>query len=106
MTTNYVTENLMDKPIVTMSGAELVSLITESVTTMIQESQTGVPTINQRYYHGIGGLAQVLGCSVPTANRIKKSGALDGAISQIGRKIIVDGNKALELMNSIKNKTV
>ena len=32
-----------------------------------------------------------------TANRIKKSGKIDKAITQIGRKIIVDAELALEL---------
>ena len=30
--------------------------------------------------------------SVPTANRIKKSGIIDKAITQIGRKIVVDAD--------------
>ena len=37
------------------------------------------------------------GCSVPTANRIKKSGVIDKAITQIGRKIVVDADLALSL---------
>lgn len=36
-------------------------------------------------------------CSMPTANRIKKSGKISKAITQIGRKIIVDAELALEL---------
>lgn len=36
-------------------------------------------------------------CGLPTANRIKKSGKIDKAITQIGRKIIVDAELALEL---------
>jgi hypothetical protein len=34
---------------------------------------------------------------MPTAHRIKKNGKIDGAITQIGRKIIVDAELALEL---------
>jgi len=34
---------------------------------------------------------------LPTANRIKKSGRIKKAITQIGRKIIVDKKLALEL---------
>ena len=34
---------------------------------------------------------------MPTANRIKQSGKIDKAIIQIGRKIIVDAELALEL---------
>ena len=43
------------------------------------------------------GIAKLFGCSLPTANRIKKSGKIDKAITQIGRKIIVDAELALEL---------
>lgn len=42
-------------------------------------------------------IAKLFGCSLPTANRIKKSGKIDKAITQIGRKIIVDAELALEL---------
>lgn len=48
-------------------------------------------------YYGIEGIARVFGCSVPTANRIKKSGIIDKAITQIGRKIVVDTDLALSL---------
>ncbi len=47
--------------------------------------------------YGILGIAKLFGCSLPTANRIKKSGKIDKAITQIGRKIIVDAELALEL---------
>ncbi len=45
--------------------------------------------------YGILGIAKLFGCSLPTANRIKKSGKIDKAITQIGRKIIVDAELAL-----------
>lgn len=51
----------------------------------------------KRYVYGIRGIAQLFNCSMPTANRIKASGKIDGAITQIGRKIIVDADLALEL---------
>jgi len=57
------------------------------------------PTVNplKKYVYGILGIAQLFGCSMPTASRIKKSGKIDKAITQIGRKIIVDAELALEL---------
>ena len=36
--------------------------------------------------------------AIPTANRIKKSGVIDKAITQCGRKIIVDSELALQLV--------
>ena len=55
----------------------------------------GIP--GRKYVYGIPGIARLFGCSLPTANRIKKSGKIDKAITQIGRKIIVDAELALEL---------
>ena len=51
----------------------------------------------KKYVYGIAGIAKLFGCSIPTANRIKKCGKIDQAITQIGRKIIVDAELALEL---------
>lgn len=52
---------------------------------------------NKKYVYGILGIAKLFGCSIPTASRIKKSGKINKAITQIGRKIIVDADLALEL---------
>ena len=56
-----------------------------------------VTDAERKYVYGILGIAKLFGCSLPTANRIKKSGKIDKAITQIGRKIIVDAELALEL---------
>jgi len=47
--------------------------------------------------YGLAGIARLFGCSLPTANRIKQSGKINRAITQVGRKIIVDADLALEL---------
>lgn len=62
----------------------------------------GVPAVDHatdqpRYVYGYKGIASIFGCSVPTAARIKMSGKIDRAIKQVGRKIIVDVDLALEL---------
>lgn len=56
-----------------------------------------IANTHKKYVYGIAGIAKLFGCSIPTANRIKKSGKIDQAITQIGRKIIVDAELALEL---------
>ena len=59
---------------------------------------TEIASLSQRrIYYGIDGIAKLFGCSVPTANRIKKSGVIDDAITQIDRQIVIDGNLALAL---------
>ena len=51
----------------------------------------------KRYVYGLAGIARLFGCSLPTTNRIKQSGKINRAITQVGRKIIVDADLALEL---------
>nr|WP_315126332.1 DUF3853 family protein [uncultured Capnocytophaga sp.] len=53
--------------------------------------------IQKKYVYGIKGLADVLGCSKAHAQNIKKTGILDQAIIQNGRKIIVDVELAISL---------
>lgn len=59
---------------------------------------------NKQLIYGISGIAKLFGCSTTTAQRIKNSGVIDKAISQIGRKIIIDANLAIELMSQSKSK--
>ena len=84
MEKNFDIKQLLQKPIAMMSSMEA------------KRSET-TPIVQKRTYYGIEGIAQVFGCSVPTANRIKRSGIIDAAITQIGRKIIVDADMALSL---------
>ena len=56
----------------------------------------------KKYVYGIAGIAELFQCSVATANKIKASGRIDKAIIQIGRKIIVDADLALELAGKKK----
>lgn len=46
---------------------------------------------------GLEGIASIFGVSISTAKRIKASGIIDKAISQHGRVIVTDIDKALEL---------
>ena len=61
---------LLQKPIAMMTGEELCFLITKSVESTEKATSPIAPKGN---YYGIEGIARVFGCSVPTANRIKKS---------------------------------
>ncbi len=56
----------------------------------------------KKYVYGIAGIAELFQCSVATANKIKASGRIDNAIIQIGRKIMVDADLALELAGKKK----
>ena len=80
-----------------MTGEEFILLNRHAL--QENEVRTVQPAADKdkKYVYGIGGIARLFGCSIPTANRIKKSGRIDRAITQIGRKIIVDADMALEL---------
>ena len=77
---------LLSKPVWQMTGEEFILLNRHAL--QEREARAAQPA---------GGIARLFGCSMPTANRIKKSGKIDRAITQIGRKIIVDADMALEL---------
>lgn len=89
-------QQLLHKPVCTMDGEELVMLITNMPIFQNAVSKKAAPPPKNLEY-GIAGIARIFNCSIPTANRIKKSGAIDGAISQSERKIVVDVDKALDL---------
>lgn len=91
-------QELKDKPLWQMTGEEFLFLQQNSE--YKQEHQDDLIIENsKKYVYGIAGIAELFGCSMPTANRIKKSGKIEKAIIQIGRKIIVDAELALELAN-------
>jgi hypothetical protein len=52
----------------------------------------------QNYVYGLRGLSELLHCSKSTANRIKQSGKIDEAVTQVGQLILIDAAKALELL--------
>ncbi len=53
----------------------------------------------KHFVYGMKGLSQLLGCSLSTANRIKKSGVLNAAIAQNGKIIVIDADLALDLIH-------
>ncbi len=87
---------LLLKPVWQMTGEEFIHLHRHA-----SQADEAVPQpitdTSKKYVYGILGISKLFGCSIPTANRIKKSGKIDKAITQIGRKIIVDAELALEL---------
>ena len=81
----------MNKRIIDMTLGELLNAI--------DEHMNEKPTGPVRMVYGIRGIMQLFNCSYSTAQRIKASGQIDGAISQVGRKITVNADRAIELYN-------
>ena len=82
-----------DTRIIDLTVGELMELLgRETVVTT-----DCMPSRERRLVYGIAGIAQLFNCSKATANRIKQSGKIDKAITQVGNKIVVDADLALEL---------
>lgn len=86
-------------PVAYLSLGELLAKIEETTEAVVRRALASKPSDIERgnYVYGINGLAKLLGCSKTSACRIKASGMLDEAITQIGAIIIIDADKALAL---------
>ena len=89
-------QEFLSKPVWQMTGEEFIFL-SKHASRQTETQPQPITDTERKYVYGILGIAKLFGCSLPTANRIKKSGKIDKAITQIGRKIIVDVELALEL---------
>ncbi len=69
-----------------------------------QQDETEQVQVKKHYVYGMQGLCDLLGCSMSTASRIKKSGVLAPAISQKGKIIVVDADLAIDLLR-VSNQT-
>ena len=91
-------KELLDKPVWQMTGEELLFLTQHGkISTSGETAKASSSKEEKRYVYGLAGIARLFGCSLPTANRIKQSGKINRAITQIGRKIIIDADLALDL---------
>ena len=89
---------LLGKPVWQMTGEKLFFLVQHgNISTNGKVAKTTSAKEERRYVYGLAGIARLFGCSLPTANLIKQSGKINRAIMQVGRKIIVDADLALEL---------
>jgi len=90
----------LKKPLWQLTADEFLDLLKESISVVpptTEKKQETEPAREKRYVYGIPGIAALFDCSIATANRIKKSGKIDDAIMQVGRKIVVDADLALKL---------
>ena len=93
-------ERLLQTPVCYMSGEELAFLINNlGVLNKNTPSDSAALPSERKLAYGIKGIAETFRCSIPTANRIKKSGVIDKAISQVGRKIVLNVDLALALVS-------
>ena len=78
---------LLGKPVWQMTGEELLFLAQHGNMSTNRETTKAYSKEEWQYVYGLAGIARLFGCSLPTANRIKQSGKIYRAITQVGRKI-------------------
>ena len=83
-----------DKRIIDLTVADLIEVIDSRIKQLITENRP------KRLVYGIAGIAEIFNCSTATAQRIKSSGRIDEAITQVGRIIQIDADKAIELFKN------
>lgn len=76
----------LKKPLLQLTVEEFLDLQKSSAT-------------EKKYEYGLKGLAKMLGCSRSKASNIKSTGILDEAIVQNGNLIIIDKEKAMQLLS-------
>lgn len=81
-----------DRPLWQLTVGELLDILQSE-----RPVQKLEKTPEKRIVYGLKGIAEIFGCSTSTAQRIKNSGKIKKAITQVGRKIVVDADLALEL---------
>ena len=94
---------LLDKPLWQFTGKDHAYMIKHILMESLSVENTQ-PSSQKRYVQGYQGIADLFGCSRSTAQRIKKSGIIDEAITQVNRKILVDADLALQLVKDSNYK--
>lgn len=90
--------------LIDLTVGQLQDLIYETVNRSIAKVNTNITSNEKKLVYGIDGIAELFGCSRTKAFSIKNSGVIDKAVSQIGRKIVVDADLALKLIGKKKWK--
>lgn len=83
-----------------LGSTRIIDLTVDEFKKLIEDTMQGREDHKEvNYVYGTAGIAKIFNCSITTAHRIRKSGVIDSAISQIGNKIVIDANRALEIAN-------
>lgn len=88
----------LDTRLIDLTLRDVLDAVEERIRSVQADSKQPAQAANsRRYVYGLKGLAELLGCSKTTASRLKQSGKLDKAITQIGALIIVDADEVLRI---------
>lgn len=103
-----MSKNSINTRVIDLTLGELLDAIDARIRETRKEDAQGEDNSNmpkpKRFVYGLKGLQKLFGCSKTTASRIKASGKIDKAITQVGALIIIDADMALELAGKDKGK--
>lgn len=89
----------MNNPrLIDLTLEDLDRILDERDRMLVERIRAEVASNLPSHVKGIKGIAEIYGCSMATAQRIKNSGKIDAAITQVGRTIVTDTRAALALM--------
>ena len=88
------TAEQLTKPLFSLTVGEFLDLQRKVDEPVIQDFTIK----SEKYVYGIDGLAKLFKCSRTTAGKIKASGKIDKAVSQMGKKIVINADLAVELL--------
>ena len=95
-----------DKLLLQLTGQEFVDLLREGLGLSALGYDDPEPLVVKKHLvYGMQGICDLFGCSTSTAARIKKSGVIDAAISQVGKVIVVDADLAIDLLKTSKKRS-
>lgn len=84
-------------PVWQLTVAELKQMIREMIHDVKPEQSDNKQDEN---VYGISGLADFLNCSKTTAQKLKSSGKIDKAITQVGRQIIINKKQVINILKN------
>lgn len=84
-------------PLAMLTVGQLDELLAERM------KDLGTPTTTKRYVYGLEGICSLFNCRLNKAQELKK-GIIKDAVTQHGRKIMVDVDKALALYEAADDK--
>ena len=92
------------RPLGAMTIGEFLEMFEEHLRTTNTQSMPAHTGVAQKHLvYGLRGIQELLGCSHKSAQYYKDH-VIREAVSQNGRKIVVDADKALELFNQRRTK--
>ncbi|MBV6879106.1 DUF3853 family protein [Epilithonimonas ginsengisoli] len=83
---------------------EALALLLQEVRDLRQQVSQLEPPKQKEEFYGIAGIAKILNCCNTTAQRIKNTGYIDGALYQAGRQILIDKDKLQQLYKENEHK--